>query len=401
MKRVAIIALLLTFSLSSFGQSLDTLEARLLRQNPDLMAMAKEVEAAEAAIRVASSNIPDPQLRAGVLVWPSDPGPAMQRVNVSLSQMFPQPGLLKKRASAAEAMKQATTEELRLAGLSRLRQLRIAYYELYWLKQQRQNVEALQLNLENLQPVALQAYSAGRSPMSQVLRLQAEVLKLEKQLSLLQAKVEAGQATINQLLDQPTDQAVTVADTLVSQFSVLPTPADSLHPQVARWQNRSSAQQYQAEATKRMSWPMLGGGLQYMRMEGDMEGSNPGGLMPMLMVELPIWRKKYRNMQEENLAMAEAMQYRAEAGMNELESNWQAAKARWQAAREEAEFIRQQLDLQQSIREQLQTEFSAGTSRLETLLDEENELLKLQLMYTQAIVDQLKAEAEIRFVLGS
>lgn len=399
MKSVLTLSLLLMVSISSFAQSLDSLEARLLLQNPDLKAMGKEVEAAEAAIEIARSNIPDPKLQAGVLAWPSDPGPAMQRVNVSISQMLPQPGLLKKQASAAEALKQATAEELQLSKLMKLKQLRLAYYELYWLAEQRKNIKSLQRNLENLQPVALQAYSAGRSPMSQVLRLQAEVLNLEKQLSLLQAKEEASQAMINQLLDQPVSQAVAVTDTLVPRFSVLPAP-DSLHPQVARWQNRRQAQLYRTEAAKRMGWPMLGGGLQYMQMASGMEGSGPGGLMPMLMVELPIWRKKYRSMQDESMAMAEAMQYRAEAGRNELESDWQAAKARWQAARDEAVYVRQQLDLQQSIREQLQTEFSAGTSTLETLLDEEDALLKLQLMYTKAIVEQLKAEAEIRFVLG-
>ena len=377
------------------AQRLDSLETFLLQNNPELLAMQKELEAADQSLEVARNNLPNLQVRAGILAVPPNPGPGMERVSVGVSQMLPAKGVLKNGERVAEAQLSALQEEYKLMKLTKLYQLRTAYYQLYYIQNQIETTQNLQENLKSLQPVALQSYSSGKSPMSQVLRLQSKILELEKGLNMQNSDLAEVQAMLASLLSY---EQYSIEASLPGELNLTSNTvalADTIHPIINQWQYRQQARNYGASMAESMRNPMFGVGLQYMYMANGMHG-----LMPMAMVEIPIWRKKNKAMVDEQKLMAESISYKEENSKNELVAEWNSIQAQLQNTENQLEVLNEQLKLENSLREQLQTEFSAGTSSLENILEEENSLLSLKLEKLKLTVEQLKLQARLKYLRG-
>jgi outer membrane protein TolC len=394
MRKIQFLILFFGLGTTGYSQSLDSLEILLLRNNLELQAMQKEVAAAEEAIAAARQNFPNPQVRAGVLVLPTDPMMGMEQVTAGVSQMLPAKGVLKNGVLAAQAQHSAQAQAYHTKQLALLYELRIAYYNLHLRQEQLAYTHQVQKNLSSLQPVAQQAYSAGRSPLSQVLKLEGELLQLEKDIQTQGGEIAAALAAVHTLLGTSAD------DTLITQIAstFTPPPTDSLagsHPAVQQWHHRSRGLVYQAQAAASMRNPMLGGGLQYMRMP---DGTN--GLMPMVMVEVPLWRKRYSAMQNGNSLMAEAAGIQAQQSELALTNELMALRHKGLSLQRQLTLQSEQLKLQTSLREQLQTEFAAGLSSLETLLTEENTYLAMQLEELSIKTELLKTTARLQYVVG-
>ena len=139
--------------------------------------------------------------------------------------------------------------------------------------------------------------------MSDVLRIQMERAGLEDNLaSLLSARLTV-QARFNALLNRPSDASVCVPDSLTQRFyridgQLLLDSIFTRNPMLAMLEAEGEAYRAKAKMDRRMSYPMIGIGLQYSVVNKvadpmgmpDMNGKDM--VMPLLKVWLQLFLRK-------------------------------------------------------------------------------------------------------------
>lgn len=399
MKKLILILLILASVPAASAQSLDSLLQLALDNNPVLKAEQSEVMAARAAEEVAGS-IPNLEARGGYLVLPVEAPMGMQRMRLSVHQMLPPPGVLRYRTQAAEHTTRAREASSQNMTAEVMRDVRMLYFDLYGVQARIRSLEEQQANLQQLEPIALQTYSSGQAPMSQVIRLRASILELQKQQSQLQAQEKSLQSRLIALLNRPAMTPVITADTLkpIFEAATLQLKQNELqnHPQLQLIQQQYEAQRSLTQVNERMRLPEFGVGLEYMLMPDGMSG-----VMPMLSADIPLFRNRSKSMVRESRAMEDALSHRQEQALRSLEAMLGSSMQEWQAAHDNARFLQQQLELQRSLLRQMTTELSSGMSSLAQLLEEENSILMMQFELQEALVMLKKAEADLIYLTGS
>ena len=178
-----------------------------------VLASNRDIRAADAAhsaavARITSAGALDDPIVSYTAAPETAGMPNGYRQVIQFSQAIPWPGVLSLRESAATA--EAGSAEYQLAD-TRLRlaaKARAAYADWYYVH------KALAINatditlVGHLKSVARAAYASGQAPQQDVLRAEAELLRLQNQTLELNRRERTVQADINQLLDAPPDTPV-------------------------------------------------------------------------------------------------------------------------------------------------------------------------------------------------
>lgn len=172
--------------------------------------------------------------------------------------------------------------------------------------------------------------------MSDVLRIQMEKVELENTLASLLSQRKTAEAAFNTLLNQSLATPISVPDSLERlplswSESMALDNVISNNPMLTMLEAEGNAYRAKAEMDKKMSYPMLGIGLQYsligkkpedMSM-GSMSGMNGKDMfMPMLKISLPIFRKKYNAQQRESKHYWKSSELKYENTMNQLQAEY-------------------------------------------------------------------------------
>lgn len=169
--------------------------------------------------------------------------------------------------------------------------------------------------------------------MSDVLRIQMERAGLEDNLaSLLSARLTV-QARFNALLNRPSDASVCVPDSLTQRFyridgQLLLDSIFTRNPMLAMLEAEGEAYRAKAKMDRRMSYPMIGIGLQYSVVNKvadpmgmpDMNGKDM--VMPMVKVSLPLFRRKYNARQRESHNYRMASELKRDNVQNQLQAEY-------------------------------------------------------------------------------
>lgn len=193
---------------------LDSLIALAQASNPEIVAAAARVAVAHATIGPAGAR-PDPTLMAGVLNFPfGKPGFSDDfTMNVvRLTQSFPFPGKLSLATRAAKDEEAAAAAMLAQQRLDVERDVRVAYYELAYLRRARDIVQRNAQLLEKLSRITETQYTVGRGAQADVLRARVEVGRLATEAAALAAAERGGRARLNAALNRPPDTKVDDAD---------------------------------------------------------------------------------------------------------------------------------------------------------------------------------------------
>ena len=144
-----------------------------------------------------------------------------------------------------------------------------------------------------------------------------------------------------------------------------------------------NAYRAKAEMDKKMSYPMLGIGLQYsligkkpedMSM-GSMSGMNGKDMfMPMLKISLPIFRKKYNAQKYENT-------------MNQLQAEYIRITQQLEDAARKIDLYQKQYDLSLATYQLIVREFSTGSTTLTDVIQVERQMLDYHLKKSEAIAE--------------
>ena len=247
---------------------------------------------------------------------------------------------------------------------------------------------------------AMSGMSTGSgSGMSDVLRIRLETIEIENTIESLQAQIKAEKVKFNALLDQDIHQTVTIPQEIekVSFFLTdeeAQTMIENNNPMLAMLTEEGLAYRAKSKMDQKMSYPMIGLGVQYMIIGktndpmlamGDMNGKDM--IMPMVTVSLPIFRKKYKAQQAEGKKWWKSSEEKYKDTYNTLLASYYSYKNQVEDAERTVTLLEKQTTLAETTFNLIVKEFVTGKSDLTNVIQVQRQLLDYQLKKAEAIAN--------------
>ncbi len=252
---------------------------------------------------------------------------------------------------------------------------------------------------------------SSASGMSDVLRIGLELIEIENNIESLHSQLKAEKAKFNALLNREANYEVVLGD--IEKIPFIYGEQDALlaieanNPMLSMITEEGLAYKAKAEMDKKMSYPMIGLGLQYMVIGktndkmlamGDMNGKDM--IMPMVTVSLPIFRKKYKAQQEEGKLWWKSSDQKFEDTYNTLKSEYYGYKSQLDDAERIVTLYEKQTTLAETTYNLIIKEFVTGKSDLTNVIQVQRQLLDYQLKKAEAIANYNTMVASIKKLLA-
>jgi outer membrane protein TolC len=470
MKKILIIASILTLSFSSYSQdSLMNYLEIAAKNNPTVLQKLAEYEASLQKVPQVGS-LPDPELSTGIFLSPMELVSGKQIADIRLMQMFPWFGQLKNAKDEMSLMAKAKLETLRDAKLQVFYDVQRTYFELLKIDQ---SIQIAEENLEILRTVerlslvkfksatinsssgssgssmaqgsgtaatsssggmsgmgsssagnpaqaspasagmnSAPMASSGGSGLADLYQVQMEIGELENSISLLKNQQQTVAARFNSYLNRKPQTPVQLAEKLSADSLDIPlqTVSDSMlqnNPMLGMLLYEQQSLDARKEMVTKMGYPMIGLGLNYSLIGKTMEVmtapemNGKDMVMPMVTVTLPIYRKKYKAMQEEVKLQKTATEQGFQATANALQTEFYEAIQLFQDAQRRMKLYQNQADLADKSLNIMMKSFSASGSGLTDLLRIQQQTLDYETLQIEAITDNNTAIAWLKRLMAN
>ena len=432
------------------------------KNNPAVLQKFAEYQAALQKVPQAG-GLPDPELNVGVFLSPMELLGGNQVADIRLMQMFPWFGVLKNAKDEMSLMAKAKYELFRDAKLQVFYDVQRTWYELHKVKQNihisEKNIELLR-TIERLAIVRFKAVPAGNgatppasrsvspsssqspssgssgmntmggnsgtavsgqsgspmpgSPMgstsgssglTDVYRIQIEIGDLQNNIELLKSQLKTITAQFNSYLNRSPGLAVTIPDALVSvdfqpSLSVLADSSLTKNPMLGMLQFEQQSLEARKQMVTRMSYPMVGLGLNYSLInKSEMSTSAMNGkdmIMPMVTLTLPIYRKKYKAMQAEAEFLKSANLQNYNATVNSLQTEYYQAMQLYQDAQRRVKLFADQYQLASKSLGIMFKSFASSGTDLTDILRVRQQTLDYEYRQIEAVADYNTAIAWLK-----
>jgi outer membrane protein TolC len=447
----------LFLSIQAFSQS-DSLYSYLeiaAKNNPAVLQKFSEYEAALQKIPQVGS-LPDPELNAGVFLNPMELVAGKQVADFRLMQMFPWFGVLKNAKDEMSLMAKAKFESFRETKLQVFYDVQRSLNELQKVQQSirinEKNLEILH-SLERLSLVKFKAASAGggtgsvpsgnstkaqgssgmntmgnnpgespspvaaampasrmaatgSSDLADIYRIQMETSELENSIAMLKNQKQTLTARFNTYLNRQPEMTVALPENLEADsldYSISSVSDSMLHhsPMLGMLQYEQQSLKARKVMVTRMGYPMVGLGVNYsligkdpLAMAPDMNGKDM--IMPMVTISLPIYRKKYKAMQQEVELMKTANKLGYQATANSLQTEYYEAIQLYRDSQRRMKLYKNQQELAEKSLNILRKSFSVSGSGLTDVLRIRQQTLDYELKQIEAISDNNTAIAWLK-----
>lgn len=232
--------------------------------------------------------------------------------------------------------------------------------------------------------------------MSDVLRIQMERAELEDNLKDLYSSRMIAEARFNTLLNRDAETPVVVPDSLKQRVFQMDEQSLMDHilnnnPMITMAQAEADAYRAKAKMDRRMSYPMIGIGLQYSlinKMDNPMGMADMNGkdmVMPMMKISLPIFRRKYNAQQRESQNYWKASELKRENIQNQLQVEYLNIRRQLEDADRKVDLYTRQYALSLSAWKLVIQEFAAGRQPLTDVIEVERQLLNYKLKKSEAV----------------
>lgn len=413
---LAIVVLAGSCFFSGLSQQLpDTLVSYLgiaAGNNPEVRQKLIEYQAALQGIPQAAS-LPDPELTAGVMLMPMELVNGRQLADLRLMQMFPWFGVLRNAKDEMSLMASAKFEVFRDAKLKVSYNVSSAWYELYKVRRStditERNLEILE-TIERLATVRFRSASDGSSGLADIYRIQMEEGELRNRVELLKDQDNSITARVNGYLDRQPESPVFTPDTImmdtlaVSLYDV----SDSImknNPMLTMLELEKQSYEARSEKARKMSYPMVGLGLDYSVMgkkatpASSMNGTDM--VMPMVSVTLPLYRKKSKAKVKEAELLTEAASYDYSATANMLQTEYYEAIQYYRDALRRFRLYSDQYLLASRTLDIIMTGYATSSAQLTDLLRVRQQVYDYELKKAEALTDINTAAARLRRLTAS
>ncbi len=444
----------------AYGQQLDSYLELAVEQNLRLKSAFLTYQSALQKVPQVGA-LPDPQLSLGYFLRPMEQMMGNQVAQISLMQMFPWFGTRAAAKDEASLMAKAKFNTF-LDVKSAIRyETKTTWYALYLLEEERRITDENLKILKTLEAIALSRFKSGategsatkrviergdQTPMNvsggmeqmptppqdpkmnpdnamrgnmdggqgnsglvDVLRIQMEILELENKRYLLTDARQVLQVQFNKLLNRPSETEVVLDDSL--HATPMPVPLaqmpDSIfqnNPMLGMLQAEEEAFLAQAKMNQKMGLPMIGVGAQYGILKPRAGNLNPMNgkdmWMPMVSMNIPIWRKKYRAAVNEVQLKRDAVMEDHRETQNKLMIIQEEALKDFRDAERRRELYERQTQLAHQALNILTASYGAGGNDFESVLQMQSKLLAYRLAHMTAVVDQNVSVAQLERLMG-
>lgn len=238
--------------------------------------------------------------------------------------------------------------------------------------------------------------SSGGSGLSDVYRIQIEIGDLQNNINLLNNQLITISAQFNSYLNRPQTTTVSVSDTIKSEnfeplLLAIPDSILKNNPMLGMLQFEQQSLEARKQMVTKMSYPMVGVGLNYSLInKSEMSTSPMNGkdmIMPEVKVTLPIYRKKYKAMRDEVdfLKTANTQNYKASA--NSLQTEYYQALQLYQDAQRRTKLYADQYQLASKSLDIMFKSFASSGSSLTDILRVRQQTLDYEYRQIEAVAD--------------
>lgn len=253
------------------------------------------------------------------------------------------------------------------------------------------------------------------SGMSDVLRIQLEIIELENSIESLLSRIDAETAAFNVLLNRPAVNKVHLPDSITPiPFSLdVAVTAEQIslnNPMLGMIDEEGAAYRAKAEMDKKMSYPMIGIGLQYSVIGKRMDMGHTGlpvtemngmdMIMPMVSISLPIYRNKYKAQQRESSIRWQASRQQYADTQNTLYTELYRTRHSLDDASRKIALYEKQSQLAQTTYHLLVQEFVSGKSDLTDVIQVQRQLLDYRLKKAEAVAEYNTMVASIQKLIS-
>lgn len=254
--------------------------------------------------------------------------------------------------------------------------------------------------------------SGASGGMSDVLRIQLEIAELDNNIESIRSEIKAEKAKFNTLLNRSVDSELQMPETLeqvqfLFDIETSKKLIDTQNPMLGMIKQDGLAYKAKAEMDKKMSYPMLGIGVQYMLNKktndpmlsmGDMNGMDM--IMPMFSISIPIYRNKYKAQQREGKLWWQSNKEKYTDTYNALEAELYKTKHLLDDAFRKTELYKKQSDLAKTTYNLVVQEFITGKSDLTNVIQVQRQLLDYQLKQAESIASYNTMVASIQKLIS-
>jgi outer membrane protein TolC len=387
------------------AQGLTDYQSIAAQNNPGLQARYKAFEAALESV-AEQSGLPDPQLALGYFLSPVETRVGPQQVRFSLSQRFPWFGTLKARKKAAALRAEARYQAFLNARGQLFYDVAQAYYPLYELHRHLKIEDENLRLLKAYKTLAQSRFKSGKGSLVGVIRADMQLEEARTRQAILKQKKASLLSQFNHLLNRRENALVALPDSLSLGLLPQAAPPDSLlreHPLLAELRLQRQASQAQEQAAERQGLPQVGLGLDYAVVGPRLDAGTPRNgqdiLMPMLSLQLPIYRKKYRAARRAAQIKAEHYRLKREEQANTLRRSYARVHFNSRKHAERVQLRKAQMQSAEQARKLLLAAYRQGENDLEAVLEMQEQILTYKKQRVSALVGYHLARAEKAYLM--
>lgn len=316
-------------SRSSTSLTLLQLEQTALQQNPRLLKLSQDYQAALAKSQYAD-KLPDPRFGANVFGNAIETAAGSQRANMTFIQAIPWLSRLNADQQRVIFEAYAIHSELEAERLRVVAQIRTGWYRLYVVDRQIEIAKANQELLQSLIQLANARIATGAASQGDVLLGTVELSQLEERLLLYRRQRQGIEAEINRLVARRPDEPIpgqhqldaTLPRQSIQEISLL---AQGNQPELEAARLRTQATRWGIEVARLMRRPEFMISASYFPTDDNRPpstivdvGQDPWALGAQM--SIPIWHQKYDAMENE----AKWKHQAAHASVEELSDRYDA-----------------------------------------------------------------------------
>lgn len=239
--------------------------------------------------------------------------------------------------------------------------------------------------------------SASTPGMSDVLRIQLEIVETDNNIASLLSEIAAEKARFNTLLNRQVNSEVQIPESFVQtpflfDGESIMAKIEKQNPMLGMITEEGLSYKAKGEMDRKMGYPMFGIGVQYMLNKktdeamlsmGDMNGKDM--IMPMVSVSIPLYRNKYKAQQRESKLWWQASRERYDNTRNILEAELYKTKHLLDDAARKVTLYKKQEELARTTYNLIVQEFVSGKSDLTNVIQVQRQLLDYQLKEAESI----------------
>lgn len=251
--------------------------------------------------------------------------------------------------------------------------------------------------------------SSGGSGLSDVYRIQIEISDLQNNIESLKSQRITLFAQFNGYLNRPQTIEVSLPDSIVLESfdPAILTLSDSIlsnNPMLGMLRFEQQSLEARKLMVTKMGFPMIGVGLNYSLIgKSEMSTSPMNGsdmVMPMVTATLPIYRKKYKAMQQEVELMKTANKQGYQATANALQTEYYQAIQLFNDAQRRSNLYADQYQLASKSLEILLKSYSSSGSDLTSILRVQQQKLDYGFKQVEAVADYNTSVAWIKRIMS-